>query len=105
MVETKTLGSTLYLGLSGELDESVAPFVRKRLDDAIDAASIKKVIFELGELKFMDSTGIGVLLGRYKRLVARGIPAYLANAGTAIDKILVLSGLYGIMPKMEFKEA
>lgn len=105
MVQNKLVGNTLYLGLSGELDESSAIFVRSKLDSIITCTSMKKVIVELGELTFMDSTGIGVLLGRYKKLQTMGIPMFLANPTKSIDKLLTLSGLYGIMPKVDFREA
>ncbi len=105
MVESKLVGKTLYVGLSGELDESSAVYVRSKLDSVIEATNMKKLVIEMSELTFMDSTGIGVLLGRYKKLCAHGIPVYLANPTPVIDKLLKLSGLYGIMPKVEFQEA
>lgn len=105
MLDSKIIGKTLYIGLNGELDEHYATHIRKQLDELIDNVKADKVIVELSGLSFMDSTGIGVLLGRYKKLQARGIPLYLANPSVSIDKILLLSGLYGIMPKINFKEA
>ena len=104
MVNSKLVGSTLYVGLNGELDESSAVFVRSKLDALIDKGGMKKVVVELSDLSFMDSTGVGVLLGRYKRLQSKGIPIYIANPTPSIDKLLNLSGMYGIMPKVEFKE-
>ena len=105
MIESKLVGTTLYVGLSGELDEGSAALVRSELDEAISIGEIRKVIIEMSELKFMDSTGIGVLLGRYKKLSAAGVPIFIANPSKTIDKILTLSGVYGIMPKIELKEA
>ena len=67
MINSKVIGKTLYLGLSGELDEHCAQTVRKEMDEQIETSKINKVIVELSSLKFMDSTGIGVLLGRYKQ--------------------------------------
>ncbi len=105
MIESKLVGATLYVGLSGELDEESAALVRSELDEAISIGEIRKVIIEMSELKFMDSTGIGVLLGRYKKLSAVGVPIFIANPSKTIDKILTLSGVYGIMPKIELQEA
>lgn len=105
MIESKLVGATLYVGLSGELDEGSATLVRSELDEAISIGEIRKVIIEMSELKFMDSTGIGVLLGRYKKLSAAGVPIFIANPSKTIDKILTLSGVYGIMPKIELQEA
>lgn len=105
MIESKLVGATLYVGLSGELDEGSATLVRSELDEAISIGEIRKVVIEMSELKFMDSTGIGVLLGRYKKLSAVGVPIFIANPSKTIDKILTLSGVYGIMPKIELQEA
>ena len=57
-------------------------------------------VMELSGLNFMDSTGIGVLLGRYKKLSNLGIPILIANPNKSVDKILTLSGIYKIMPKI-----
>ena len=105
MIESKLVGSTLYIGLSGELDESSAVFIRSKMDALFNTGNMRKVVVEMSELTFMDSTGIGVLLGRYKKLKAMGIPVYIANPSGRIDKVLSLSGIYGIMPKVDFREA
>lgn len=105
MFEYKTVGGTLYLGISGELDESNASAVRAKIDAVIDATKMKKAVFVLSELKFMDSTGIGVFLGRYRKLADRGVPIYVAGATKGVDKVLRVSGIYGIMPKVDIKEA
>ena len=61
--------------------------------------AIKRVVFDLSGLKFMDSTGIGMLIGRYKKLKQFDISVYITGANVAIEKILQLCGLYTIMPK------
>ena len=48
----------------------------------------------------MDSTGIGFLNGRYKRLQKNGMGMYLENPNAGADKILALSGVYSLMPKI-----
>lgn len=105
MIEHKIVGGTLYIGLSGELDESNAAEVRGKIDRIIDKEKMNKAVFVLSGLKFMDSTGIGVLLGRYRKLADRGVPIYVAGATKGVDKVLRISGIYGIMPKVEIKEA
>ena len=47
----------------------------------------------------MDSTGIGLLIGRYKKLKQFNIPTYIAGASVATEKVIELAGLYKIMPK------
>ncbi len=98
-IEHKKLGNTLYVGLAGELDECAAGEVRERLDEIV-SGSYGRIVFDLAELNFMDSTGIGVLIGRYKKLKARGIPVLLSSPTRSVDRVLSLTGIYEIMPKI-----
>ena len=96
----KTVGTTLYIGLSGELDESAAVQTRAALDKLIEDFNNTKLVLDMSDLKFMDSTGVGVLLGRYKKLKAKGASLLIASPSPTVDKILTLSGIYDIMPKI-----
>lgn len=89
---------TVYL--YGELDECSASNVKILLDKVIeDNLNSKKFFFDLSGLTFMDSTGIGLLIGRYKKLKQFNINSYICGANVATEKVLELAGLYGIMPK------
>ena len=101
MIESKLVGSTLYIGLSGELDESSAVFIMSKMDALFNMGNMRKVVVEMSELTFMDSTGIGVLIGRYKRLKARNIVLCVRNPSSAADRIFKMAGLYEIMPKVK----
>ena len=57
-------------------------------------------IMDFSEVTFMDSTGIGVLIGRYKKLKTKNKPVYIMNPNNHIEKIFKMSGLYEIMPKI-----
>jgi len=92
---------TLTIFLNGELDEYTADLTRQKMDDAISSPGISTVIIDLTNLSFMDSTGIGVLIGRYKKLKARGIPVCVRNPNSTIEKIFKMAGLYTIMPKIK----
>lgn len=94
-------GENLYIYLSGEIDEHSVASVRERADRLIDEnAGLSRAIFNLAGVKFMDSTGIGFLIGRYKKLQKYGMAMYLENPNSGADKILNLSGIYSIMPKI-----
>ena len=54
----------------------------------------------LNELTFMDSTGIGMLLGRYKKLKKIGVPMYIENPTVNVEKMLVLAGIYEVIKKI-----
>ncbi len=93
---------TLYIKLIGEMDEYSAQSVRQRCDKLIESnVNVKKIIINLSEVEFMDSTGIGFLIGRYKKAARLNIPLFVEAPNLAADKILNLSGIYTLIPKAE----
>ena len=99
-VYTEFEGRTMVFRLIGELDEHSAEFVRRRLDAAISDNSYDAVLFDLSRLSFMDSTGIGVIIGRYKLIRKLNLPVYVRNPSPTVDKIFKMSGLYEIITKL-----
>lgn len=99
-VYTDFEGGSLVFRLVGELDEHSADFTRKRLDAAIAENSFNAVIFDLSRLSFMDSTGIGVIIGRYKLIRKYNKPVYVRQPSPTVDKIFKMSGLYEIITKL-----
>ena len=98
-IKSKVCNGTLYVVLCGELDEHSASHTRLTLDDIFAGGDFSQIIIDLSELEFMDSTGIGVLIGRYKKLKQFNIPSYITGASVASEKVIELAGLYRIMPK------
>ena len=91
----------LYIRLVGELDEHSATEARRRIDGiAEETATAERAVFDLGEVSFMDSTGIGFLIGRYKKFSRYGVPVYVTNPSQATDRILQMSGVYTLMPRI-----
>lgn len=90
----------LYIKLCGELDEHNSAYARFTLDMLLDGENADKIYIDMSELNFMDSTGIGVLIGRYKKLKPRGIPIFIQSPLPTVDKVLRLSGIYEIMLKV-----
>ncbi|MCL2599251.1 MAG: anti-sigma factor antagonist [Firmicutes bacterium] len=99
-IEHKIVNRTLYATLCGELDEHTAPGARATLDGCLANGGYSRIILELSGLGFMDSTGIGVLIGRYKKWRDQGIPIFIASPSRQADKVLSLSGIYQLMPKL-----
>lgn len=94
-------GDCLYIYLMGEMDECTVSRAREEVDDTIDrSAGCSRAVFNLAGVSFMDSTGIGFLIGRYKKLQKYGMGMYLENPNPDADKILTLSGVYSLMPKI-----
>lgn len=95
-------GGVLYIKLIGEMDEYSAQSVRQRCDKLIESnLGVNKIVINLSEVAFMDSTGIGFLIGRYKKAARSNIPLYVEQPDAAADKILNLSGIYTLIPKAE----
>ena len=101
-INAEQRGGTLYLNLSGEMDEHTAATVRAEADALakMGIGRTQRAIFDLGGVSFMDSTGIGFLIGRYKSFSRYGIPMYVTNLSMATDRILQISGVYTIIPKI-----
>ncbi len=92
----------LYINLSGEMDECSSQEARERCDKLIeDNINAAKIIINLSEVAFMDSTGIGFLIGRYKKAAKLSVPLYISKPNFAADKILNLSGIYSLIPKAQ----
>lgn len=99
-IKNRIYEKTLYVILSGELDEHSAYQTRISLDDIFSKPNFNQVIIDLSELEFMDSTGIGVLVGRYKKLKDKNIPIFICNPSSHAERLFKMTGLYDIMPKI-----
>ncbi len=90
----------LTVRLAGELDhERVGP-IRAELDALIADPRVKHLVFDLTGVSFMDSSGIGLVIGRYKALARRGGRVSVAGATPRVDKIFSMAGLYSIIEKL-----
>ena len=100
-IKLKKQNSNLTVYVYGELDECSASTAKALLDKVLlSNLTADSVIFDLSGLSFMDSTGIGVLLGRYKLIKSRNKDIFISNASPVIEKIINMSGIYEIMPKI-----
>ena len=94
----------LYARLKGELDLSVAPQIRLELDNALNTKQIRHLIMDFSNVSFIDSSGLGVMLGRYKRLTEVGGTVRVENASPQVYRILVISGLSKIIEITQTRE-
>ena len=90
----------LYISLEGELDEHTAEYTRINMDRMMTASTAMRIVIDLANLQFMDSTGIGVLIGRYKKMKDKNVPIYISNPSSQAEKIFKMTGLYTIMPRI-----
>lgn len=95
-------GEDLYIYLNGEMDECSVSLIRAETDRLIEGeAGASRAIFNLTGVRFMDSTGIGFLIGRYKKLQRYGVRMFLESPNPGADKVLTLSGIYSLIPKIQ----
>ena len=87
----------LITTLSGELDHNSAEEARVKIDDRIDRDNIEKVILDFSGVTFMDSSGIGAVLGRYKKLANKNGVLCIAEANKNVNRIFELAGLYKVI--------
>lgn len=95
---------TLIVKIQGELDHHTAEEIRYEMDTELDNNRIKNILFDFSELKFMDSSGIGVLMGRYKRISQRNGRAGVYNINPQVRRIFEISGLLRIFKEFKSKE-
>lgn len=83
----------LLVKVNGELDHHVAEKIKTAVDDKLRCTNAVNVIFDFTCLEFMDSSGIGVIMGRYKKVRTLGgrVIAICVNAG--ILRIMEMSGM------------
>lgn len=92
--------NALTVRLSGELDHSVVTAIRGELDALIAQADVKKLIFDLKGLEFMDSSGIGLIIGRYKLMARRGGSVAVCGPDKRIDQLFRMAGIYQLVERL-----
>ncbi|MBZ4663205.1 MAG: spoIIAA [Caloramator sp.] len=91
----------LIVEMHGELDHHSAEGARIKIDNKIEELGINKLIFDFSGVNFMDSSGIGVIIGRYKKLKDYDGKVAVVNLKPQIKKIFELSGLFKILNEFE----
>lgn len=91
-VEVTTDDGLTVVSVRGEVDLYTAPKLREQLDEAVQGQT-PNVVVDLAQLDFIDSTGLGVLVGALKQARASGGDVTLRNAGRSTHKILEIAGL------------
>ncbi len=100
MISHERRRGAMVVALSGELDHRRADQLRPELDELLKDPKIKELVFDLSGLSFMDSSGIGMILGRYKLMTRRGGCVSVRCANAQIDRVFELAGLYTIVKKL-----
>ena len=96
-IEYKIIKDTVRVKLPNELDHYNTVEIRKEIDTYIYNGTVKNVDFDFSDTKFMDSSGIGLIMGRYKLIKPLGGKIYLTGVKDNVERIVKISGLYKIL--------
>lgn len=91
-------GRVLTVQIAGELDLSTSPVFRERIEAELGAdQEIQHLIFDFKETSFIDSSGLGAILGRYKSMAQRNGKVSAVNVPPHLQRLFELSGLLKVM--------
>ena len=88
---------TVTAFITGELDQCSAQNIRRELDRLIEDPTVRRLVLDFRGMPFMDSSGIGVILGRYRALSRRGGSVAVTHMNAHVEKIFRLSGMNQII--------
>lgn len=92
-VEISVKGEVVTAYLSGELDHHTAADMRAKIDAAIELNMPSLLTLDFGGITFMDSSGIGLVMGRYRNLSRYGARLHISGASPSLYKVMKLAGL------------
>ncbi|MBQ2823308.1 MAG: anti-sigma factor antagonist [Oscillospiraceae bacterium] len=85
--------TTLIAHIQGEIDHHNAAEIRRDIDLAADKHRPVKLVLDFDDVTFMDSSGIGLVMGRYKLIKPLGGKIHIINTSSQIKKVMKLAGL------------
>lgn len=100
-LDFEKIGNVLVVSLIGELDHHSAEEVRVKIDDRISRENIRKLVLDFSGVTFMDSSGIGVIIGRYKKISMCSGEVNIISVSKSIKRVFELSGIFKIIKYYE----
>ena len=98
-------GQTLIIHLPRELDHHNCRNLKYETDLLMAENYISRIVFDFSETRFMDSSGIGILLNRYKQMKAGGGSTAFYGAGPQVMRVLKIAGILALLNQYDSKEA
>ena len=89
-------GNCLTVHLPREVDHPAADEIRRESDNILRKNYIRTMVFDFSETMFMDSSGIGLIMGRYKKIRPMGGEIFVSNLNCRMQRIFGLFGLNSI---------
>lgn len=97
--------NNMFIRLQGEMDQESVGNLKDKLSKIIREKNVKNIVFNMRELAFMDSTGIGIIIGRYNQIKLKSGKVILCCINKNIERVILLSGLPRICVIKENEEA
>lgn len=91
----------LVTSIKGEVDHHSAAPLRKAIDRSMKVYKCNNLILDFSHVEFMDSSGIGVALGRYKKLAKTNGKIYISGCSEHVEKLLNMADVFSLIPKTD----
>ncbi|MCQ2603140.1 MAG: STAS domain-containing protein [Clostridia bacterium] len=99
-LKTTISNNILTIEFFGDIDEHSAKALKIAVDKIIDNSKQRNILFDFKGVNFIDSTGLGFVLTRYKHAREKGISIAISNTSKQVDKVFSASGVYSFCPKI-----
>ena len=96
--------NTLIAELFGELDHHAAEGAREKIDESLDNYRVDNLVFDFAKISFMDSSGIGMILGRYRMMGEQEGRIAICGCSKPVRNILNMAGVFSIIDYFDTKE-
>ena len=96
-VEINVTGEVVTAYLGGEIDHHNARFMREEIDNAVNLNMPTLLVLDFKDVSFMDSSGIGIIIGRYRKISCFGGKVYGIHANERITRMLKTSGMHSVI--------
>ena len=105
VMRIESIPNGLHIWLSGELDHHAARDLREQIDAAVERCKARMLRLDFSDVGFMDSSGIGLVMGRYRLMQTLGGTLSVVGMSDRIEKVMRLAGLdkLGILPEPDKK--
>ncbi|HZK25415.1 MAG TPA: anti-sigma F factor antagonist [Oscillospiraceae bacterium] len=97
-VKLKKAGSTLIVQMVGELDHHAVDAMRKKIDLKLNHEDFRNILFDFYGVNFMDSSGLGMILGRYKIVSEKGGKVSACSLNSRVMRVFEMAGLQTKIP-------
>ena len=102
-VKTKFDGAVMTALIDGEIDHHSARSVRAQIDDSLALSGASRLVLDMSRVRFMDSSGLGLILGRYAKAQALGASFCVVDPSASVRKVLDVAGAGRIVEIRERK--